>query len=258
MKALLAVLQDLSPREEKVLRLRFGLLEERTASVHDVADRMGLRSRSVARIEARVLRKLRQPSFSRKLKLVKLTEEVVLPLEDPSYFEAQSIIEQIRVLTPGLMSHLRGHSEDITRVRWEVFEHFVAELLASLGFEHVSLVGKDSKTSADIFAAWKLGPLSTRIRIFIEVKRWKDKIGVGVIDHVFGAMFSERDKFGWHAAWIVSIRGYRDFKKYTREALTMRGIELKDRDDLCRWLDSYEPRAGGLWLPKPTQGIPSL
>lgn len=111
------------------------------------------------------------------------------------------------------------------------------------------LVGSNPLTSADIFASIYPEPLGSEIRFFVEVKRWKDKIGIEVIDKVLGALIGERETFGWHAGMIVSIAGFKDFKKYTPERIRLKGIELKDKDDLLRWLKDYKQSRNGLWLP---------
>ncbi len=208
----------------------------------------------VKSIERTALRKLRQPSNSTAFS--SFLDKDAVEFEDPSPIEVRSAIEAVRSLTPDLISHLRVHSSDIEKVAWDVFEHLVAELLASVGFEDVSMVGKNSATSADIFAAWKISPLGSKIRYFVEVKRRKDRVGVEVIDRVYGAMLAERPKNGWHAALIVSIQGFQEFRKYRREELTRLGVELKDKSDLVRWLNEYEPNSGGLWLPKPKRHLP--
>lgn len=88
-------------------------------------------------------------------------------------------------------------------------------------------------------------------RFFIEVKRWKNKVGIEVINSVLGALISERENFGWHAAIIVTTIGFKDIEKWTPYQLRMKGVELKDRDDLLRWLRDYQQKEDGLWLPNP-------
>ena len=242
-----AVLDTLSPVESKVLRLRSGI-ETTARSVDAIAKLLDIPAEVVTSIEQTALRKLRNPSRSTVLYSF---------FEEPSPIEVRSVIEEVRSLTPDLISHLRLNSCDIEKVQWEVFEHLVAELLASAGFEDVSLVGKNEATSADIFAAWKNGALGTKVRYFIEVKRWKDRVGVEVIDRVYGAMLAERPKIGWHAAVIVSIQGFKELRKYSNEELTKLGITLKDKNDLIRWLQDYEPNSDGLWLPRPQRDLPT-
>ena len=63
-----AVLSTLTPREEKVLRLRFGLEDGRSRTLEEVGKEFNVTRERIRQIEAKALRKLRHPSRSRKLK----------------------------------------------------------------------------------------------------------------------------------------------------------------------------------------------
>ncbi|MGI6082197.1 MAG: RNA polymerase sigma factor RpoD [Limnochordia bacterium] len=62
------VLDSLTPREERVLRLRFGLDDGRTRTLEEVGQVFGVTRERIRQIEAKALRKLRHPSRSKKLK----------------------------------------------------------------------------------------------------------------------------------------------------------------------------------------------
>ena len=62
------VLSTLTPREEMVLRLRFGLEDGRTRTLEDVGKEFNVTRERIRQIEAKALRKLRHPSRSKHLK----------------------------------------------------------------------------------------------------------------------------------------------------------------------------------------------
>ena len=63
-----SVLATLTPREEKVLKLRFGLEDGRPRTLEEVGDEFEVTRERIRQIEAKALRKLRHPSRSKKLK----------------------------------------------------------------------------------------------------------------------------------------------------------------------------------------------
>ena len=65
---LMDVLDTLTPREEKVLKLRFGLEDGRTRTLEEVGKEFDVTRERIRQIEAKALRKLRHPSRSKKLK----------------------------------------------------------------------------------------------------------------------------------------------------------------------------------------------
>ncbi|MBQ7097986.1 MAG: RNA polymerase sigma factor RpoD [Clostridia bacterium] len=65
---LVDVLSTLTPREEKVLRLRFGLDNGRARTLEEVGKEFNVTRERIRQIEAKALRKLRHPSRSKKLK----------------------------------------------------------------------------------------------------------------------------------------------------------------------------------------------
>lgn len=62
------VLGTLTEREEKVLRLRFGLKDGRPRTLEEVGKQFEVTRERIRQIEAKALRKLRHPSRSKKLK----------------------------------------------------------------------------------------------------------------------------------------------------------------------------------------------
>ena len=65
---LMTVLSTLTPREEKVLRLRFGIEDGRTRTLEEVGKEFNVTRERIRQIETKALRKLRHPSRSKKLR----------------------------------------------------------------------------------------------------------------------------------------------------------------------------------------------
>lgn len=236
------VLATLTPREEIVLRERLGFNGSRPKKPSEIAEKSpGIFSsyQRVVAMERRAYEKLRHPMRLQKLLSVLLAPAV----------ELSESLESIKRVSPELMRHLKRENTDITKVPAQVFEEIVAELLAGMGWKEVQLVGRSSETSADILAGHFLPDGVTPIRVFIEVKRWKDRIGVEIFNQVLGAMVSEKDRFGWHQAWIIALGGAADTRKFSRQEWRAKGLEVKDKTDLLSWLDGYRPNRNGLWLP---------
>jgi RNA polymerase primary sigma factor len=62
------VLSSLSPREQRVLQLRFGLEDGRSRTLEEVGKEFNVTRERIRQIEAKALRKLRHPSRSRRLR----------------------------------------------------------------------------------------------------------------------------------------------------------------------------------------------
>ncbi len=247
------ILYTLTPREERVLRMRFGLQDSgEFSTLAQVGQHFALTRYRIREIEAKALRRLRQRS--------RLVKEYVRQLvnresETNLAIEQSYVIEKIKKLEPELIRHLKKYENDICLINPLVFEHLIAEFFASWGFHDVRLVGQNAKTSADIYVVNLIDPIGIENRIFVEVKRWKEKIGIGIINQVLGAFLSEKERFGWHSALIVTVAGFADFEKWNREELKMKGLELKDKTDLTKWLKDYKECENGLWLPEPKKLI---
>jgi DNA-directed RNA polymerase specialized sigma24 family protein len=80
------VLATLTPREEKVLRMRFGIGEESDHTLEEVGQDFNVTRERIRQIEAKALRKLRHPSRSKKLKnFIKTTIREFLNEQNTNY-----------------------------------------------------------------------------------------------------------------------------------------------------------------------------
>jgi hypothetical protein len=247
--------RTLSPREHLIL----AMLSGRDGAKHtpeEVGRAFNLSSERIQEIESNALRKL--AGFNRAtgipMEVAAEAARNASAIADDStehqfQIALQETIESVRELTPDLIRHLRHNHDHIDRIPPDILEHLVAEVFASWGWDEVRLVGRSSETSADILAGYRIPSIGSRVRFFVEVKRWRSRVGIEIVEQVLGAMFAERVRFGWHAALIVATGGYKSFRNYTADDLKLKGVELKDKEDLIQWLSDYKPSNSGLWLP---------
>ncbi|PYV75832.1 MAG: hypothetical protein DMG96_15975 [Acidobacteria bacterium] len=229
-------------REKAVLSQRHGLNLVPRLSPEQIAKEYGV---PIAKVYA-IIRKARRALYAKVVRTP--SREAVAVVSEA--------VEQCRALTPELMRHLKSNTGDLRKVPWDIFEHIVGEFLAYSGFREIQLVGRDQSTSADIAALYVVPKLGTKIRYFIEVKQWRDRGGVRVIDETLGAMIGEREKFGWTVGMLVAPGGIRDFRKFeSKGELEAKGIFVKHKHDILQWLKDYRPNKEGLWLPKPERRI---
>ena len=243
-QAVMKVINSLEYRPKEIVKLRYGFEQGFVFTLEEVGRIFNISASEVSQIERQAISDLQEEHRLAALK------EYLQEFEDAQHTsQLLETVSEVRRLTPQLIKHLQENTDDIVNLRWEVFEELVAEVFAQWGFEEVRLVGRDSRTSADILAVQKQEGPGVRLKYFVEVKRTQERIGVGVIDRVLGAVLNERMNWGWHLGMIVSTAGYRDYEKYTREELELRGLHLRDKDDVVQWLQDYTPSDKGLWLP---------
>lgn len=190
-----AALETLAPNEEVIVRMRVGLnSSELTHTQESIAQRFGVTRHKIRAIQEEARHKLKQPSTSLKAFLESPEEfarMVAARSASERLVELVPVIETIRRLEPALIAHLQKRSEDLNRIHPDVFEHLIAEFLTYEGFSDVRLVGRNPKTSADIYAALCI-PCEIPLRVFVEVKRRRKTLGIEVINEVLGAFLAER------------------------------------------------------------------
>jgi len=239
------LLVSLSYREREIIKLLYGIGDSYTYTYEEIGRIFKVSTSTIRRLEKKAIRKIQETAEATELLLTSNEADKDTKIQ----IELQNVLESIKELSIELLLYLKDQPENLIKLPWNVFEVLVAECLASKGFDEVKLVGKNPKTAADIFAIEKSNRSDSRIRYFIEIKRWKDKVGVEIIDRVYGAIQSEKATWGWHIGRIISLAGFKKMFKYTPRKLELMGIELRNKDDIVTWLDDYRPSDKGLWLP---------
>ena len=239
--------KTLSYREREVIKLLYGLSDSYTYTYEDVGRIFKVSTSTIRRVEKKAIRKLQKSPEAADLLLQSEEEDKDKGAE--IQLELQDTLESIREMSIELLLYLKDRPDNLIKLPSNIFEQLVAECLASKGFDEIKLVGKNPYTAADIFAIEKSSKSGSRIRYFIEVKRWKDKVGVEIIDRIYGAFQSEKITWGWHIAMVVSLAGFKKMFKYPPRTLELMGIELRNKDDVVAWLNDYRPSDKGLWMP---------
>lgn len=239
-------LAELPSREESVLRMRLWGTRRGPLSPRVIARRLGVPVESVEELEAAAL-----ASLSAKFGIVQRESA-------PTSVSGQEAIEAIKKLTPELVLHLQRKNDDLRKLNPYVFECLVGELLAANGFDAVRLVGRNTDTSADILAVKYASGIGVPIRFFVEVKRYKKRIGIEIINQVLGAVLHERPRHGWHVAMIVTLAGVKELRSTTPEKLELLGLIVKNEKHLIEWLRSYRQSSRGLWLPTTDSTAPDF
>ncbi len=241
------MLTTLEPRKELILRLRFGIGVSASFPHEVIAEQLGITPDEVVELETQALRDLRGQAGTDFADLGASIHPISTPPEPT--VELIEVIEKVKQISPEFIRHLKENNEDLEKINEVVAEWLVAELLAQQGLDDVELVGRNTLTSADIFATQTIQPSGLKLRIFIEVKRRKNKIGIEIINTVYGAMILEQPVFGCNAVMIVSTGGFKKLRKISPDQLELRGVYLRDKADLIKWIDDYKPNKDGLWLP---------
>jgi len=100
---------------------------------------------------------------------------------------------------------------------WQSFERNVCRLLAFEGYSGMRIVGQSGDRGADIIAS------KYNKRWLFQVKNWKAKVGIGVIDETLRAL----QEYNAHIPVIVSINGFDTEAKKYHHTLLARGIPLQ-------------------------------
>jgi hypothetical protein len=137
-----------------IVELRFGINGGPKHSSKDIAEVLGLQEEQIEIAMYHASRAMRHvPNSDFSLEFIDLGLAALrAPMQPPQALA--DVVESVKKLTPELIEHLRSRKDDLTKIRWDVFEHLVGEFLAHQGFKDVRLVGRDPRTSADIYATW--------------------------------------------------------------------------------------------------------
>ena len=171
-------------------------------------------------------------------------------LRSVAVFIPDELLRGITELDQRVISLLKSDPGALDSLDPFLLEELIAEIMASWGWK-VQLVANQGNTGADILALTKPLADGAPVLFFVEVKRWRRRVGIEVIDRVLGAMSRQQPEP--HVGMIVSLSGFkrfRDGRYWTIAEREYKRIRLRGREDIIDWLRAYSFReSGGLWLP---------
>lgn len=133
----------------------------------------------------------------------------------------------------------------LASVSWQAFERVVCRLLPIEGYEGVRLVGQSSDHGADIIAH------RNGKRWLFQIKRWKGKVGVAILDETMEALRVYRAAI----PVVVSLNGFDDQVHEHQRVLLSRGVPLQlwDRAKLLERVVQLEDKPPHLPEPREYQ-----
>jgi len=224
------MLASLTPREELVLKMHYGLGDGTKHDLGEIARELNVTSERVRQIESKALLKLRHPERATKLRPFPSEENereaIPPPVEDS---ESPGSLVILPVITPELLAVISTHPELLRTVEPRTFERILAELLEIQGYT-VELQRGTKDGGIDIFALMKEGPLGPH-RYLVQAKRWTNAVGVAPV----------RELLFLHDHHRVSKACLVTTSRFTRGAWKLADeyqwqLELRDYDRLREWV----------------------
>lgn len=155
-----------------------------------------------------------------------------------------------KVLSEEVMRFLKAKPGKMRNLKPHVFEQFVLELLAGLGYQ-VEWVGRRTDISGDGIVIGCL-PCGLKVPMLLEAKCYAEAnlVGIEYADRLYGAMKRQ----GYLGAILATT------SSFTKNVWTKYGniwrFYLRDFEALAEWLSSYEPQTP-LHLHQTTYSMPS-
>jgi superfamily II DNA or RNA helicase len=125
--------------------------------------------------------------------------------------------------------------ESLRNVTWQAFERLVLRMLLLDGFDGARLVGQTGDRGADVVAHKRAK------RWLVQIKRWKARVGIDVVDQTFQALQTYRA----HVPVVVSLNGFDDGARAQQVRLQQEGypLQLWDRASLVARAKRLDSRA---------------
>lgn len=243
-----AVLRTLAPKEEKLIRLRYGIGCQRPHS----ADEMGEFFRvSTWRIN-RILREARAQLRTFGLEACDLSTagafQRELRAEKPLAVLGRSrAVPEVVSAVQSILDSDEDAGEQMLRLRPREFEVFIAEIWSRFGYE-VELTAQTRDGGRDVIAVRNA---ETRLRILIECKRYapERKVDIVPVRALYGVKTDEKAT----KAILATTSGF------TTDAMRFFDLhrwELEDRDyqGVCEWAKRAsrfrKSTDSGIWVPR--------
>jgi hypothetical protein len=237
-------LRNLTPRQEKAIRMRYGIGCERGHTTFEMAQEYDRSPRQIQRYLERGMVKLRTLLGETVVQDLRSIQGLQVLLRVPEFEEHVEIVSAFhRLLRKGEV----GQAE-LLALTARQFEELVAEVWGRLGYT-VELTASTRDGGRDVIAVRQS---EARVRYLIECKRYDSmhKVGVRFVRALYGVKCDE----GATKAFLATTT------TFSRDALRFFGrhewdMEPRDYQGVIDWIQMAQKRdrKSGLWIPSSPQ-----
>ena len=153
----------------------------------------------------------------------------------------------IQTFSEKVLKYIKSNPAVVRNLSGRDFENLIAEIIASLGFEDISLRVSTHLGEVDILCFSK-DVLGSKIGYIFELKQRGESmkpVTLSEVTRLYGLKEGLNERLGISQGVFVTTTNY---TSPSREAANIYSLTLKDYQDVLEWLNMYEPLPGGLYL----------